>query len=202
MPKLLLATTNRGKINEYRSLLKGLPFQLTTPPEEEIYIDVEEDYDSMEENARHKAITFADASGLIALADDSGLEVDALGGEPGVRSARYAGDDASDSERNEYLLAKINNIPMEKRTARFKCVIAVAVPSGKVEICSGECPGAINYQPKGDNGFGYDPVFYIPDLDRTMAELTPEIKNKVSHRAQAARKAYRILEQIAEKTTP
>jgi XTP/dITP diphosphohydrolase len=201
MSKLLLATTNRGKINEYRLLLKGIPFEMVTPVDEGIRIDVEENYNSMVENATHKAVTFADASGLIALADDSGLEVDALGGEPGVRSARYAGDEANDSERIDYLLQKMKHIPAGKRTAAFKCVIAIAVPSGKVETCSGECRGIINFEPRGNNGFGYDPVFFIPELNQTMAEITPEMKNGISHRARAAQKAYRILEQIAEKAT-
>lgn len=202
MPKLLLATTNRGKINEYRSLLKGIPFELVTPMEEGVRISVEENYNSMVENATHKAMTFADTSGLIALADDSGLEVDALGGEPGVRSARYAGDGASDSDRIDYLLDKMKNIPAEKRSASFKCVIAISVPWEKVETCSGECRGAINFEPRGNNGFGYDPVFFIPELNQTMAELTLEVKNKISHRARAVEKAYRILEQIAEKAIP
>jgi XTP/dITP diphosphohydrolase len=200
MSKLLLATTNRGKINEYLSLLKGIPFELVTPVEEGIHIDVEENYDSMVENATHKAVTFANASGLIALADDSGLEVDALGGEPGVRSARYAGEGASDSQRIEFLLDKMKDIPEENRSAYFKCVIAIALPSGNAEICSGECRGIISFEPRGDNGFGYDPVFFIPGLDKTMAELIPEVKNKISHRALAAQKAYRVLEQIAEKS--
>jgi XTP/dITP diphosphohydrolase len=201
MSKVLLATTNRGKINEYRSLLEGIPFKIVTPMEEGIYIDVEENYDTMVENATHKAVTYADTSGCIALADDSGLEVDALGGEPGVRSARYAGDGASDSERIDYLLDKMKNIPAQSRAASFKCVIAIATPSGKVETCSGECSGTINFEPRGENGFGYDPVFFIPELNQTMAELTPEAKNKISHRARAAQKAYRILEQIAEKAS-
>jgi XTP/dITP diphosphohydrolase len=201
MSKLLLATTNRGKINEYRSLLRGIPFEIVTPMEEGIHIDVEENYGTMVENATHKAVTYAITSGCIALADDSGLEVDALGGEPGVRSARYAGDGASDSERIDYLLDKMNNIPAESRAASFKCVIAIATPSGKVETCSGECHGTINFEPRGENGFGYDPVFFIPELNQTMAELIPEAKNKISHRARAAQKAYRILEQIAEKAS-
>ena len=201
MSILLLATTNRGKINEYLSLLKGIPFKMVTPVEEGMHIDVEENYSSMEENATHKAVTFASASGLIALADDSGLEVDALGGEPGVRSARYAGDNASDAERVAYLLDKMKDIPAEKRAARFKCVIAIALPSGNVETCSGECRGIINFEPRGVNGFGYDPVFFIPELNKTMAELTPELKNKISHRARAAQKAYRVLEQIEEKAS-
>ncbi len=199
MPKLLLATTNQGKADEYRYLLTGLPFDIVTIIDENIDYNVEERGASFEENARKKASEYADISGFITLADDSGLEVDALGGEPGIYSARYAGESASDSDRVEYLLAKLREVPREKRTARFKCVIAIALPRGQVEICSGECSGIIAFEAKGDNGFGYDPVFYIPGLDKTMAELPAEIKNKVSHRAVAAQKAYRVLEKLAEK---
>lgn len=199
MPKLLLATTNPGKADEYRYLLTGLPFDIVTVIDENIDYNVEERGNSFEENARQKASEYANISGLITLADDSGLEVDALGGEPGIYSARYAGEGAGDSDRIEYLLAKLREVPREKRTARFKCVIAIALPGGDVEICSGECNGNIAFEAKGDNGFGYDPVFYIPDLDKTMAELPAEIKNKISHRAVAAQKAYRVLEKLAEK---
>ncbi|MFH1003153.1 MAG: non-canonical purine NTP pyrophosphatase, partial [Chloroflexota bacterium] len=120
--------------------------------------------------------------------------VDALDGAPGVLSARYAGEQATDQDRIDYLLAQIKDVPREKRTARFRCVIAIASPGGLVELCSGECPGYITFTPRGDRGFGYDPVFYLPRLDRTMAELPPEVKNQVSHRGQAARQARAVLE--------
>jgi XTP/dITP diphosphohydrolase len=199
MAKLLLATTNRGKIREYRSLLSGLPFKLVTPDEAGINIAVEENYPSYEENARMKAVAYAGASRLITLADDSGLEVDALGGEPGIRSARAAGEAAGDKDRIEHLLARLKAVPLEKRTAHFKCVIAIATPEGKTELCHGECTGLIALVPKGENGFGYDPVFYLPAFKKTMAELPLEIKNQISHRGKAVREAYRILEKIAEK---
>jgi len=199
MPKLLLATTNQGKANEYRFLLSGLPFDIVTVIDENIEYNVEENGTSFEDNARIKATEYAGTSGLITLADDSGLEVDALGGEPGIYSARYAGEDASDSDRIKYLLDKLREVPWEKRTARFKCAIAVALPEGQVEICTGECNGIIALGAKGDRGFGYDPVFYIPELDNTMAELPLEVKNKISHRAVAAQKAYRILERFTGK---
>jgi len=202
MAKLLLATTNRGKIGEYRSLLSGLPFELVTPGEVGINIDVEEKYPSYEENAGVKAKTYAGASNLITLADDSGLEVDVLGGEPGIRSARAAGEAAGDKERIKHLLVRLRGIPLEKRTARFKCVIAVATPEGRTELCHGECPGLIALGPSGENGFGYDPVFYLPEFKKTIAELPLDIKNRISHRGKAARKAYRILEQFAEKVKP
>jgi len=198
MPKLLLASTNRGKVGEYRHLLSGLPFELVTPADVGIDVAVKENYPSYEENARIKAVAYARASHLITLADDSGVEVDALGGEPGIRSARAAGEEASDKDRVEHLLARLKDVPRKKRTARFKCVIAVATPEGKTELCHGECPGLIALEPRGENGFGYDPVFYLPEFDRTMAELPLEIKNQVSHRGKAAREAYRILERLAE----
>jgi len=199
MPKLLLATTNQGKAREYRHLLKGLPFQLVTLAEEGIHIAVDEKNTTFEENARLKATVYSNFSHLITLADDSGLEVDALGGEPGIRSARFAGDEASDEDKVERLLARLKEVPWEKRTARFRCVIAIATPEGRTELCHGECHGLIAFAPKGNNGFGYDPIFYFPELDKTMAELPLETKNQISHRGRAALEAYRMLEQPAEK---
>ena len=199
MPKLLLATTNQGKAREYRHLLKGLPFQLVTLAEEGIHIAVDEKNTTFEENARLKATAYSNFSHLVTLADDSGLEVDALGGEPGIRSARFAGDEASDEDKVERLLARLKEVPWEKRTARFRCVIAIATPEGRTELCHGECHGLIAFAPKGNNGFGYDPIFYFPELDKTMAELPLETKNQISHRGRAALEAYRMLEQPAEK---
>jgi XTP/dITP diphosphohydrolase len=191
--KLLLATNNRGKAREYKSLLSGVPFELVTPAEVGITTDVEETGQSFEENARLKATTLAAESGLLTLADDSGLEVGALGGEPGTLSARYAGENASDADRVNYLLSKMQNVPEGKRQARFMCVIAIATPDGKVEFCSGECHGVIAFEPKGNRGFGYDPIFYLPELGKAMAELPPEEKNKISHRGKAAAKARAFL---------
>jgi XTP/dITP diphosphohydrolase len=195
MPKLLLATNNKGKAREYKSLLQGIPFELVTPAELGISTEVAEVGRSFEENARLKATTLAAESRLLALADDSGLEVDALGGEPGTLSARYAGEGASDRDRVSYLLTKLEGVPREKRTARFRCVIAIATPEGEVELCSGECDGIIAFEPRGNRGFGYDPIFYLPELGKTMAELPPELKNKVSHRGRAAAKARELLKE-------
>ncbi|MCX6010979.1 MAG: XTP/dITP diphosphatase [Chloroflexi bacterium] len=195
MPKLLLATNNEGKAREYKSLLKGVPFELVTPAELGISTEVAEVGKSFEENARLKATKLAAESRLLALADDSGLEVDALGGEPGTLSARYAGEGASDRDRVSYLLTKLEGVPQEKRTARFRCVIAIATPEGEVELCSGECEGIIAFEPRGNRGFGYDPIFYLPELRKTMAELPPELKNKVSHRGRAAEKACQVLKE-------
>jgi XTP/dITP diphosphohydrolase len=193
MPKLLLATNNKAKVREYRSLFQNLPFGLATLADQGITTKVSEVGGTLEENARLKATILAAESQLLALADDSGLEVDALGGEPGRLSARYAGEGASDRDRIDYLLAKLKGVPWERRSARFRCVIAIATPEGEVEICSGECQGFIAFEPKGRRGFGYDPVFYLTGLDKTMAELTLEAKNRVSHRGKAAREARQLL---------
>lgn len=199
MAKLLLATGNQAKLKELRSLLRDLPYELVTLPEVGISIKVDESGNSLEENARLKATIFADKSQLLTLADDSGLEVDALGGQPGVLSARYAGENASDSERIDYLLSRLKDVPWEKRSARFRCVIAIATPDGQVEFSSGACRGIITLKPRGEQGFGYDPVFYLPRLGKTMAELPLEVKNQLSHRGKAARKAYRVLERLKER---
>jgi XTP/dITP diphosphohydrolase len=192
-PKLLLGSNNQVKVGEYRSLLPDLDYELVTLAEQGLSIAVEETGESLEENARLKATATARESRLLAMADDSGLEVDALDGEPGRLSARYAGENATDRDRVEYLLQRLDGVPRENRTARFRCVIALATPDGKVEFCSGECPGLITFEPRGEHGFGYDPIFYLPELDKTMAELPLEQKNKISHRGQAARKAARVL---------
>ena len=194
--KLLLATNNEAKVREYRNLLQKLPFELVTLAELGMTTIVNEVGESLEENARLKATVLAAKSQLLALADDSGLEVDALGGEPGRLSARYAGEKASDRDRISYLLAKLEGVPWQRRFARFRCVIAIATPDGKVELCSGECRGVITFEPRGEQGFGYDPIFYLPELGKTMAELPLEIKNQVSHRGQAARKVPQVLKRL------
>lgn len=198
--KLLLATNNPGKIRELDSLLQGTPFVVATPESEGIDLDVEETGTTFEENARLKAEAFARASGLCAMADDSGLEVDALGGEPGVYSARYAGPDATDEERVRYLLGKLGDIEWEKRGARFRSVVALAHPDGEVRLFEGSCEGIVAFEPRGDKGFGYDPIFYIPNLGKHMAELDMEQKNGVSHRGMAARKAIEYLKAAAGDT--
>ena len=196
--QLLIASANKGKVAEYRELLDGLDCDLLSVDDAGISGDVEETGTTYEENARLKAVTCAERSGLITLADDSGLEVDALGGEPGVRSARYAGEHATDAQRVEYLLQKLKDVPPERRGARFVCVIAMAVPGGEVTFCRGECPGAIVMQPRGDKGFGYDPAFLLPELGVTVAELEPEVKNRLSHRGRAAVKARVVLEHFID----
>ncbi len=193
MPKLLLATNNEGKVREYKHMLKDLPLELVSLAEVGIKTGVDEVGETLEENARLKATALSGESQLLTLADDSGLEVDALGGEPGRLSARYAGEGASDRDRVAYLLSRLKDVPEGKRSARFRCVIAIAQPDGEVELCQGECKGVIALEPRGKEGFGYDPIFYLPELGKTMAELTLEEKNKVSHRGRAAGEAISLL---------
>ena len=193
MTRLLLATTNKGKAAEYRDLLKGLDLELVTLDQAGISCEAEENCTTFEENARAKAEFYAALSGLLTLADDSGLEVEALGGEPGVRSSRYAGDIASDAERVSFLLNKLRDIPQNRRQARFKCVIAIAQPGKITQTTEGTCVGRIALEPKGDNGFGYDPIFFLPEYGKTIAELLADVKNLISHRGRAAEKARRLL---------
>jgi XTP/dITP diphosphohydrolase len=194
--KLLLATNNKGKLEELRDLLYGVPLDLICPIQAGLALEVEENGKTYVTNARLKARAFARASGLLTLADDSGLEVDVLKGAPGVLSSRYAGPNASDSQRVAYLLSKLKGILWEQRTARFRCVMAIASPDGQIKSCSGSARGIITCEPRGSNGFGYDPVFYFPELGKTMAELTSEVKNRISHRARAASKARIILSSL------
>lgn len=191
--KLLLATNNQNKVREYKSLLTGIPFELVTLIDQRITTVIDETGESLEENARLKATLLAAESQLWALADDSGLEVDILGGEPGRLSARYAGENALDIDRINRLLSRLENVPWQKRSARFRCIIAIATPGGEVTLHSGECQGLITFKAKGKRGFGYDPIFYLPELGKTMAELPLKIKNRISHRGQAARKVRRFL---------
>ncbi|MDI6858221.1 MAG: RdgB/HAM1 family non-canonical purine NTP pyrophosphatase [Dehalococcoidia bacterium] len=193
MPRLLLATNNRGKVTEYRALLEDCGWEIVTPAEIGLALEVEESGADYVTNAKIKAQAFAQASGLLSLADDSGLEIDALGGRPGPLSARYAGDAADDEERVRKVLAEMKGIERARRKARFRCVIALAEPSGKVHFAEGVAEGAIAEEPRGERGFGYDPLFLLPEHGRTLAELPLSEKNAVSHRGRAARKACAIL---------
>jgi len=199
MPKLLLATNNRAKVEEYRRPLLGITYAIVNLADVGIEIIVDETGATFEENAALKAKTYANLSKLLTMADDSGLEVDALGGQPGVLSARYAGEEATDKERIDFLLVKLGDTPWEKRTARFRCIIAIASSEEEAELFTGECQGIIAFKPTGEKGFGYDPIFYLPQLGKTMVELSMDEKNEISHRGQAVIKARRILEQrVAE----
>ena len=200
MPRLLLATNNPGKAAEFRQLLAGCGWDLVTPAELGLTIEVEETGQTYAENATLKAVEYASASGLVTLADDSGLEVDALDGRPGVLSARYAGADRTDQERVQALLEELAGVPDDERTARFRCVIAIADTTGRVELVDGTVEGRIGHEPRGKNGFGYDPIFLLPDRGMTTAELPPDEKNTVSHRAMAAQKARTVLERWLRET--
>jgi XTP/dITP diphosphohydrolase len=193
---LLVATRNQGKLREYEQLLAGLALNLTYLTEEGVTHQVEETGKTFAENAVRKARDYARVSGLLTLADDSGLEVDALGGEPGIHSSRYAGPAADDEDRNRLLLEKMQGVPWERRGARFRCVIAIAEPEGDTYTAEGTCEGVIARTPQGEHGFGYDPVFYLPEHDGTMAQLPLEVKNRLSHRAKAAQRIRPILERI------
>jgi len=198
MPGLLLATSNLGKIKEYCFLLDGLGYQIKTLTEQGITKTVTEFGNSYEQNAQLKATAYAELSQIITLADDSGLEVDALDGKPGIYSARFAGKNTTDTDRVKFLLAKLDGIPWKQRAAHFKCVVAIAMPGGRLELCYGECHGIIAFEAKGENGFGYDPIFYLPDIGKTMAEVTFDIKNQISHRAQASKKSRQVLLQLRD----
>jgi XTP/dITP diphosphohydrolase len=198
--KLVVATNNRNKffeINEKMAGIGGLELiplsAFATAPE------VREDRDTFEGNAGKKALEISAHTGLPALADDSGLAVDALGGRPGVFSARYGGPGKTDRERCLLLLDELNGIEDAKRSARFVCVIAIAFPDGEIHMARGECEGIIAHEPKGEMGFGYDPVFYLPGMHKTMAEIPMGEKNKISHRARALDGAREILKSIMER---
>jgi XTP/dITP diphosphohydrolase len=192
--RLLLASGNPGKLVELRALLRGLPVEVVSRPD---LPDVAETGETFVENAILKAYAAALWSGEWALADDSGLEVDALDSAPGVLSRRYAGPDATDAERNARLLAELAGVPDPQRTARFRCAVALAAPDGRVWTAEGTCEGKIAHTPRGEHGFGYDPIFCLPDLNRTMAELLPEEKGRLSHRARALAAMAEILRRIA-----
>jgi len=195
--KLLVATNNRGKVREYEKILaEGLPqgVEFTFPEQEGLELEVDERGETFEENARLKAVEFARASGLLTLADDSGLVVDALGGEPGVYSARYAGPAKTDADRYRKLLDKLADVPAGARSARFRCVVALAGPQGVIGTAEGVVEGEIGFEPRGSMGFGYDPVFIVAGYGGlTMAELPPEVKNRISHRARALEAAMPML---------
>jgi XTP/dITP diphosphohydrolase len=198
---LLVATTNPGKAEEYRAMLAALPYRLATLREAGVTQEVDETADTIFENAVLKARGYARLSGLLTLADDSGLEVDALDGEPGVRSARYAGPGATDEQRNALVLSRMQGIPDHHRTARFRCVIAVATPEGRVETSEGVCEGNVASAPRGTLGFGYDPIFRLAGDTRHIAELSMDEKNRVSHRGKAMEGAKAILARMATSAT-
>lgn len=194
MKQLLLASENKGKLVEMRELLLGLGLELFSPYDLDLRLNVDENGSTYAENAALKALAYQRASGLATLADDSGLEVDALGGRPGLHSARFSPlPNASDADRRAYLLEQLRGKP-QPWTACFHCTVAVALPGGSLEFAKGECPGVISPIERGSTGFGYDPIFYIPERGATMAELGEAVKNQISHRARAIRAARPLLE--------
>jgi XTP/dITP diphosphohydrolase len=195
---LLIATNNKGKVKELQDLLKDAGIELVTPAQIGLDLDVIEDGSTYAENASKKAVAFARSSGLVSLADDSGLEVDALGGAPGLYSARFGstnGGKLSDSERRAFLIQNLQDKP-RPWTARFHATIAVAVPSGETHLAEGFCEGEIIPEERGTGGFGYDPIFLLSELGKTLAELSMEEKNRLSHRARAVMNANPILKQL------
>ncbi|HHX44587.1 MAG TPA: XTP/dITP diphosphatase [Chloroflexi bacterium] len=191
--RVLIATHNEGKKREYAELLADTGAELVSLADVGIEQSIPEEGETYAENAVLKARGYAALSGMLTLADDSGIEVDALGGGPGVHTARYVGEGASDADRNALLLRSVAGVPEEARTARFRCVIALAWPSGRTEVVEGVVEGRIAPEPRGEHGFGYDPIFYVPAYGRTMAELPEEVKNRISHRARAAAAAAQVL---------
>lgn len=185
MKKVIFATGNQGKMKEIREILGDLDIELLSLKDAGIQADIVEDGKTFEENAQIKAKTICDLTGEIVLADDSGLEIDYLNKEPGIYSARYMGEDTSYRIKNANLIQRLNGVPDEKRTARFVCAIAAAFPDGTMKTVRATMEGRIGYEEKGENGFGYDPIFYLPEYGCTSAELSMEEKNKISHRGKA-----------------
>ncbi len=194
MKKIIFATGNANKVREVSQILEGTGYEIVSMKDAGIDVEIIEDGKTFEENAIIKAKTIAEASGELVLADDSGLEIDYLNGEPGIYSARYMGEDTSYDIKNANLIERLEGVPDEKRTARFVCAIAAVWPDGKVKTAVCTMEGRIAYESAGANGFGYDPIFYLPEKGCTSAELSPEDKNAISHRGKALRKMKEILE--------
>ncbi len=196
MKKIIFATGNENKMKEIRMILADCGYEIVSMKEAGIDIDIVEDGTTFEENAIIKATAISklvEASGCVVLADDSGLEVDYLNKEPGIYSARYEGVDTPYSIKNQKIIDRLAGVPDEKRTARFVCTIAAAFPDGRVVTRRGTIEGRIGYEPAGENGFGYDPIFYVPEFGKTTAELSPDEKNKVSHRGRALEMIKEVL---------
>lgn len=193
MKKIIFATTNPGKTREVKMMMKDFDVELTTLKDEGIDVDIEETGTTFEENAIIKAKTICEMTGEIALADDSGLEVDYLDKAPGVYSSRFLGEDTPYEEKNDYIIEKLADAEGNERSARFVCSMALVFPDGSVETCSGTIEGVIGYEQKGTNGFGYDPIVYVPEYGMTTGEMDPELKNSISHRGKALEQMKEIL---------
>lgn len=205
MDTIIFATGNKNKMIEIRMILADLGCKILSQKEAGIQADAVEDGQTFEENALIKATTIADIArkmpeykNAVVLADDSGLEIDALNKEPGIYSARYMGEDTSYDIKNQALIDRLEGVPDEKRTARFVCAIAAALPDGSTEVVRGTMEGRIGYEITGENGFGYDPIFYLPQFGCSSAELEPEKKNELSHRGEGLRKMRKVLEEKLE----
>ena len=185
MDKIVFATANEGKVKEIKEILKDFPIEVVSMKEMGITAEIEENGATFEENSLIKARALVKLTGLPALADDSGLEVDYLNGEPGIYSARYLGRDTDYDYKNNYIIDKLSGAKGEERSARFVCVISLVLPDGREFVERGVVEGLIGYEQKGENGFGYDPIFYLPEYGKTSAELPPEEKNRISHRGKA-----------------
>ncbi len=196
--RLILATRNEGKVKELKEMLAGLPLEIRSLRDYPGLPEVEESGTTFVQNAVIKAETISEMTGEMVLADDSGLEVDLLGGKPGVYSARFAGESATDEENNRKLLELMKDAPAHKRGARFVCVIALAVPGKETITVEGSCRGILARSPRGTLGFGYDPLFIYEEEGKTFSELDPETKNRISHRGQAFRRAREILQKEIE----
>jgi len=198
MNKLVVATRNRGKLVEIKKMLgeSEIGIEVLSLGDYPDMPETVEDGVTFEQNAVKKAVEVSKYTGLLAMADDSGLEVDFLGDKPGVYSARFAGDNATNEENNKKLLEMMKGVKWENRTARFKCVMAICIPNKKVYTAEGVCDGYILDEPRGDKGFGYDPLFYYPEFKKTFAELDMHEKNKVSHRSKAFKESLKILKEI------
>ncbi|MDP4182412.1 MAG: XTP/dITP diphosphatase [Bacillota bacterium] len=187
MKKFIAATKNKGKIKEISEILNSFPYEVFSMESVGLDNDIEETGATFEENALIKAKEICAITGEIVMADDSGLEVDYLDGAPGIYSARFAGENATDEDKNNKLLKLLEDVPFEKRTARFVCVIAIVFPDGQSFTVRGTCEGYIAHKPEGANGFGYDPIFYVPEYNMTTAQMPSELKHKISHRGKALR---------------
>ena len=194
MKRMIFATGNENKMKEIREILGALPLEILSMKEAGVSADIVEDGKTFEENALIKARAICKLAGEMVLADDSGLEIDYLNKEPGIYSARYMGEDTSYHIKNKSLIDRLEGVPDEKRTARFVCAIAAVFPYGKELVVRGTVEGIIGYEEKGENGFGYDPIFYLPERGCTTAELSPEEKNSISHRGNALRLMNELLE--------
>jgi XTP/dITP diphosphohydrolase len=193
MRKIIFATGNQGKLREIREILSDLDVEVVSMKEAGVDVEIEENGTTFEENAAIKARTVCDITAEIVLADDSGLEIDYLNKEPGIYSARYMGEDTSYHIKNANLIGRLEGVEDEKRTARFVCAVAAAFPDGTLQTVRGTMEGRIGYEERGENGFGYDPIFFLPEYGCTSAELSMEEKNKISHRGKALRAIKEVL---------